>query len=214
MSVVTRGGLSALSMSALARQLETSVSGLYRYVAGIEEVHVLLQERAIGVYEETLIEATKRFNSVISKQGVDEHGVVVARVLFVFTFHHRFCDERPAEYQIIDGSLSDPRPILTDESARHVDARLQALFSICVEHLYAAVACGAMDEGDHLQRTHVLWAALYGLGHFKKRDRIQPDSLKVIALVRATMTTVLRGYGVSVSCLERAWKLLDSAAPS
>ena len=52
--IVARDGLDALSMSAVARALKSSVSGLYRYVEGHEDLLVKLQQQAIEEYRSNL----------------------------------------------------------------------------------------------------------------------------------------------------------------
>lgn len=59
-TLVARNGLEALSMSALARALNSSVSGLYRYVDGHEHLLVLLQQQAIEGYRSGLLVALEQ----------------------------------------------------------------------------------------------------------------------------------------------------------
>ena len=57
-------GYPALSMSAVARTMGTSVSGLYRYVEGLEPLLVALQTRAIAGYCTGLTERLASFDEV------------------------------------------------------------------------------------------------------------------------------------------------------
>ena len=52
LAVVTESGLRGLTMSALARHLSVSVSGLYRYVEDVDALFTRLQRRAIGRYHQ------------------------------------------------------------------------------------------------------------------------------------------------------------------
>ena len=73
-----------------------------------------------------------------------------------------------------------------------------------------AAAHGALSAGDAMVRTHLLWATLHGLDHFRKRDRIQPEALKTQALEIAAYRVTLRGWGAPESDLECALQLLPS----
>ena len=214
MSLIDEGGLEGLSMSGLARCLGTSVSGLYRYFPNLEAVKRALQERAIQAYTAGLRAELERVNQAVSVR--QEKGVVVSlvRVIAAFSYYRRHAVERPAEHRLFDVFLSAPRPVLSDEQARAVDERLSELVGICAEVLDGASAAGALDSGDSMQRTYVLWAALHGLEHFRKRDRILPVPLQVQALERVLMRTMLIGFGATEEALQRAWThpLLDPTA--
>jgi hypothetical protein len=48
----------------------------------------------------------------------------------------------------------------------------------------------------------VLWAALHGLDHFRKRDRIQPVELRVAALELELYRGLLLGWGADRTAVD------------
>ncbi len=104
----------------------------------------------------------------------------------------------------MDAFLSAPNPTLSDEDARTIDAYLAPVLGECAQHLDVAAKVGAITPGDALARTHVLWAAVHGLDHFRKRDRIQPSALRVEALEHNLLRATLIGWGASPRTVDEA----------
>ena len=207
MDLVASDGLAALSMSALSRRLGTSVSGLYRYVESKESVVAELQARAIDGYRATLVATLEEVDRGLAHGELERPAAGLYRVLAVFGFYARHASEHAAAHSLIDASISSPVPVLSDDQARAINVLLGDVMAICTRVLGEAEEVGAIEPGDNLQRTHVLWAALHGLDHFRKRDRIQPPDLQVAALSMALMRTVLVGFGASSADLEPALAL-------
>ena len=61
-----------------------------------------------------------------------------------------------------------------------------------------------LEPGDNTLRTHLMWAAVHGLDHLRKRDRVNPDTLHVERLFEATCEAVMRGWGASAELVARA----------
>ncbi len=185
MRIIAEGGLESLTMSALGRALGASTAGLYRYFPSKESILVALQEQAIDGYEADL-EAS--LTAVVDP---------LERVLIAFGQYARHAEERPARHRLIDTFLSAPTPLLSDERAWYINTMLDRLIRRCAGVLEEAENAGLIEPGDNTQRTVVLWGALHGLDHFRKRDRIQPSPLQSRALVPAFLESILRGFGAS-----------------
>ena len=87
--LVASEGLSALSMSAIARSLDSAVSGLYRYFDGLEAVYVQLQIKAIATYAEQF--ALSKNESVRSYRGVIPHQRRLERLFISLLFFRPIC---------------------------------------------------------------------------------------------------------------------------
>jgi hypothetical protein len=104
--------------------------------------------------------------------------------------------------------MSEPDPVLRDEDAVAINTQVTAILDRCGRTLTAAATVGALDEGDDSVRTHLVWAALHGLLHFEKRDRIQPEHLHADALVGPLLTSMMVGFGADRSLVDAARKLV------
>ncbi len=186
MDIVTTEGAAALTIARLASRMDASVGGLYRYFPSKETILIALQERAITSFAEVLAAAAS------------EAGDSVERLRAVFRAYLGHATTHPEEHRLIVEFLSLARPILSDEEARRVNTSIRALTDTCTTWLDEAVAEGRLQPGDSTQRVHIAWALVHGLDHFRRRDRIQPASLKTSALLEAAFDALLRGWSTDV----------------
>ena len=187
-------GYPALSMSAVARTMGTSVSGLYRYVEGLEPLLVALQTRAIAGYCTGLTERLASFDEV-NRNRKPTKKAALERVILTFGYYAEHARTFPTRHRSLSAFLSAPTPVLSEASAREVDTTLGSVINLGVACLREARACGALREGDDEQRTYQLWAAMHGLDHFEKRDRILPPSLQSAELRAQMLQDLLVGFG-------------------
>ena len=188
-------------MSRLARGLNTSPSALYRYYESKESLIVELQVEAMGEIEDALMGKLEAFETA-ARNATDESVLALHRCFVAFDVYAEGGGE--SGRGLIDACLSQPKPFLSVAQAQEVNQRLSRVLGLCVRTLDEAVRLNALEEGDNVQRTHLLWASLHGLGHFRKRDRIQPAELQANALKSALYGTLFRGFGAKEDVLERA----------
>lgn len=212
MRLVAEEGLDALTIQRIAGAIGASVGGLYRYYDGKDALLAALQQRAIGAVAEDqvadLAEATRLFARAPEppRPGV----AALASALVASTVVLRHAHRRPEEHRLLDAFLSAHAPVLSEEAARSSDDALRPLVEAVARELQGAASAGVIEAGDPVQRTYMLWAALHGLDHFRKRDRILPPPLRVDALAPATLGVFARGWGASPADAARAVTLHDA----
>ena len=192
LELVASAGLDALTIGALARHLAVSPSGLYRYFESKGDLVVALQIRAISVYEARVREALGTLHP--APEHTPEEAIQCLRR--VWRTWIDAAAEIPAEHRLIDAFLSAPNPVLTDQQALAVNDRLETVLGLLDRVHDMAVAAGALTQGSARERTYLIWAALHGLGHFRKRDRIQPEALRTTRLFDQMFFVLLRGFGL------------------
>lgn len=155
-------GEAGLTMSAVAAEADVAVGGLYRYFDSKDALLAALQIRAVT-----------RFGAVLDDalDGLPE-ARPLARIHATARAWFTFADSHPAEFELLDKSLSDPRQNLDDDGALAVDQALRPVFGRVVEELERAVAADELTAGDPVLRARVLWATVHGAAHFRKRDRL------------------------------------------
>ena len=190
MEIVAARGVDALKMPALAAELDCAVGALYRYFPAKQALLVGLQIQAISAFGRYLDQALA--------PGIYHHDpaqVALGRLSDGFIAFMEFETHSPAAYGLIDAMLSDPRPLLDDEDARRVQDVLDPILDRFVDLLEEAVEVGVLSPGDARLRTHVMWAALHGAAHFRKRDPRQPEDLASEQVALEALNTLLRGWG-------------------
>lgn len=210
MGLVEREGFAALTVARLAAELGQSLGALYRTFPGKAGLLVALQLRAIrSLQAEVTLAQREAANRTHRSPGDRPHKKVVALSLVLsslrpFIDGHRLA---PARYALLDGLLSAPDLVLDAAELRLVNGALEPLLGAVAQGLEAAAEHGALEPGDAALRTRILWAALHGLDHLRKRDRGEPRSLRSPLLVRGTLLSLLRGFGADRGELDAALAL-------
>ncbi len=201
MRLVAEEGLDALTIQRIAGAIGASVGGLYRYYDGKDALLSALQQRAIAAVADDQASDLAAATRIFAREGepVRKGVASLASALVASTVVLRHAQRRPEEHRLLDAFLSAHEPLLSEEAARSSDDALRPLVEAVARELQAAAAAGILEQGDAVQRTYVLWAALHGLDHFRKRDRILPPALRVEALVPAALCTIARGWGATAA---------------
>ena len=194
-SLVVEHGVDGLTMSRLARGLGTSASALYRYYESKAELLTAMQQRAVDHFATELSRVVDASRADLDELSPDAQALYPVIVSFAWYLEH--ATAHPAAHRLIDASLSAPATLLTEDQARAVNDQLSVILDACAASLANAATARALGPGDAMVRTHLLWAAVHGLDHFRKRDRIQPSQLRVERLILDMLSAVLVGFGAS-----------------
>jgi AcrR family transcriptional regulator len=171
-------------MSRLASSVGGAVGALYRYFPGKDDIIVALQRRAIEGFRLDL-------DADLAAAG-DESALELLRVTSLAWL--RDAERAPLRHRLIASSLSAPDRQLSDADVLAVHASIQPVLSAVVSLINRAVDAGELSPGDAMQRTHVLWATLQGLDHFRKLDRLRPVSLQTETLAIAALDALFTGW--------------------
>lgn len=210
MKLVVDEGIEGLTIARLAGRMRGSNGAIYRYFPSKESLVVSLQELAIADFHGFMIE---RLSAVDTRLG---HGVApglraLARLMVAFESYLAHAEESPRPHRLVDAFLSSPEAVLSDLEAAGIAERLIApVLGVFAGILAEAELARAIDPGDHSQRTHLAWAIVHGLDHFRKRDRINPPHLRVASLLPIARRSYLRGLGASGEAIAHAEALLSS----
>ena len=194
MAIVVDEGLDSLTVAGIAKRLDAAVGSLYRYFPGKDALIVGLQERAIRDFHEFLDARLDATRSALAEDAKTPMGHILT-VLVAFSAYLDDCAADPSRHRLLDAFLSSPSPVLPDEHARAVDQVLEPLLAAISSPIDDAVAAGVLAPGNSRVRTYVAWAAVHGLDHLRKRDRILALELRVPHLFDETFTALLHGWG-------------------
>jgi AcrR family transcriptional regulator len=187
--IVENEGLDRLTMPKLAKEADVAVGGLYRYFDGKEALIAALQIRASRSFVDFV---DRRLEALGAAGPLD----VVRAIVMAWS---EFLTESPEEHFLLDSSLSSPAVLLSDEDALEVAQGLRPVFQRCATALGEAARLGLLEKGDAQLRTHALWAAVHGVGHFTKRNRLLPERLHAARVREELIRTLLVGWGAELS---------------
>jgi len=206
MGIVLEEGLDSLTIAGIAKRLDSAVGALYRYFAGKEALLVALQIEAISALDDFMRAHITRVRAAVAARVPPEEAQVgaLASIMATFVGYLEHARADPRRHNLVDLMISVPNPVLTDASAREVDAVVQRLLSVVAEVLRDGAACGALQEGDAQLRAHIGWALVHGLSHLRKRDRFSAPDFRTDILVPAAFDAILRGWGADPELVARA----------
>ncbi len=205
MEILAEGGVGALTIPRLAKHMDASVGGLYRYFPSKEAIIVALQKRAIDAFSDLQASAIAEVER--AGRSSPEPILRLARAIAAFDVLLDMAEEAPIEHTLLDTFLSAPQASLSDEKARDIDRHLRPVLERCRAELEGLADAGVLDPSDAMVKTHLMWAALHGLSHFRKRDRIQGPELQVRALSGPLIYALMRGWGAKPDDIASAMTL-------
>lgn len=200
--LIEQNGVDALTMPRLAAKLKCAVGALYLTFPSKSALLVALQEQAIGWLSLEIaaaVEASK--NAALERRGEDQANAALAHLVAAVDTVLELPQRSPARHRLVDELLSSPEMVFSQEELATVNTTLAALLGQITTLLKEAQAAGALASGDVEVRARLLWAALHGLDHFRKRDRGETPELRTPRLAVAMMDTFLRGWGATEDAL-------------
>ena len=207
MGLVVQDGMEGLTIARLANRMNASVGAVYRYFESKEALVVGLQEMAIADFHGFMVERLARAEARLS--GAAPRARALARLMIAFGAYIEHAESSPRPHRLVDTFLSFPEAVLSDEEARSIGERLLApILKAFTALLEDAVATGALEPDNNVQRTYLAWAFVHGLDHFHKRDRISPIELRVKALLPIARAGLLRAFGAAPQVIAEADRLL------
>lgn len=200
--LIEEGGLAALTTTELARRNNAALGALYRFFPGGKQaVIAALQTQAITELHGELTAARKRV------PGVWAPLIALADVWFAEAQRH------PARFRLIDEILSAPEAVHADDDARALEAGANALLAIVRGCVAEGVAAGVVVDDDHARRfPWALWAALHGVSHFQKRDRIVDKDVVAARVAGSLVSLLLKGLGAKDADLDAAFVAVTPVA--
>ncbi len=213
MGIVEEEGIKALTIARLAEGLDAAVGAIYRYFPSKQALLSGLQRQALERFGEDLRARIEATTAALCAQGLDPDREAPAALCRLSAALCAYLDDAqlaPDRHRLIDELISTPEVLFDDADLPTTEGALGPVLGLVGALIDRAVALGALGPGDAAQRTHVAWAALHGLDHFRKRDRLQPPHLQMAALTAAMIRTLLIGWGAAPKEVDAAMGLWGS----
>jgi AcrR family transcriptional regulator len=201
MEIVAEQGLEALTIARLAKALDAAVGALYRYFPSKDALLVQLQVQALEDFHVDLTGEMQAAEKRLSPcSSATERSLGLMRILLMMQFYMDDAIRAPQRHRLMYAFLSTLEPSLSEEGAQEGGRVVAKILKSVQENL--ATALGLDDEVLIAQWTHVLWATLHGLDHFRKRDRIQPAPLQTPQLLPIAQRSLFLGWGIAPEVVE------------
>lgn len=209
LELVAERGLSGLTTTELARRNGAALGALYRFFPSKQAVIAALQAQAFVELQASLVDAVARARAL----PLSQHALLWAPFLALGDAWLGERERNPARFRLIDEVLSAPDPVYADVEARPLERGVNDLLAIvksCVDDAVAVVGSSA-DPATARRFPFALWAALHGVSHFQKRDRLVEPDFQSARVASSTIVLLLRGLGARDADIDAAWASLAPA---
>lgn len=190
--LVEEGGVPALTINQVARELGIAVAGLYRYYPAKSALVGSLQQHVIG----TFADAQTRVLDTLATRGADSLALIYA----VGKHYQRHFLARPGHFGLISSALAYPRPIVDDavghQTLEYIQPSLMCFFTL----LETAASTGALSRvggRGSVDRVFVFWGMVQGMVQMAKLMRFAPEAMENNRLLRQAITDLLVGWGAA-----------------
>jgi len=185
MELVVDGGLEAVTLQKVASELGIVTTAIYRYFPSKDALVAALQRRAV---------ATMHAHFTTVRQSVDSKSPL-APILALSRAYVALPETHAETFRLVAILLGDPRRLVGDDEAAKAAPLVAAILGDMQSLFADAERNGAVDPGDPLERTLILWAALHGLTQLEKLRRLAPNAPNAATLCDETVAAILRGFG-------------------
>lgn len=209
MHLLADGGLEAVTVQRLARELDLTAGALYRYFPGKDALLAAMQRQAVATLR-------GRYQAFVAERRDDwadrDIAAPIAELMALLSlaeFYVGLAQTLPHEIKLITFMLADPRHLINDEEAARLVPEFFGLLREVTQLFGAAAASGALDDGDGLERSLVLWSGLQGILQLDKLQRFDARVFQIHRLGRQLAQTLLSGWGAKPEQLGEAVAAID-----
>jgi len=206
--LVSREGLEALTMQRLADELDCAVGTIYTYFPSKSAVIAEVQTHAIERLTASYLLARADLDRSLGR--VDDRTRALTRVVGFGQFFIATTTEFPEESQLLQSLMAEVRPSVDWADAVRVVPSAMKLLDYARVAFDEAIAAGALDRADGMERAVVLAAALNGVLLVDKLSRFDQQLLDARRLARQLLLDLLAGWGADRRALAKADRLIAS----
>lgn len=200
LAIATRDGFDAMTMSRVAEDVGCAVGALYRYFPSKDALFLTLQSRVLARVAEDLVAAAARAPT----SALPPAWAPLVRLVAVLEAYAALPRRRPAEFALLHRWLGDPGFLLDAATAQTQWRALVVHFTPLIGLLDACARGGLLEPGDAGLRLYVLWGSLQGGLQLARFDRLGEPGLDSRQILRATIRSLLRGFGAAADAVDAA----------
>lgn len=212
-ALVATEGLEALTMQRLAAELDCAVGTAYTYFPSKSALVAELQREAIETLTESYLLFRARFDATVAASETSAPVVALAHLVGFGRFWVATFATFPEEARLLQLLMSEPgTSVIADDDVGRVLPSATRLLDHARTAFDRAVAAGALDPGDAMERAIVLAATLNGLLLLDRLTRIDPTMFDGARLAHGTTDDLLRSWGADRDTLAAAGARIEALA--
>ena len=212
-ALVAAEGLDALTMARLATELDCAVGTAYTYFPSKSALVAELQREAIERLTESYVRFTDAFDAQVAVDGTTAADVALGRAVGFGRWAVAIVDAHADDARLMQMLMAENRrSVIDDVDVNRVIPAAFRLVDLARSAFEAATAAGALADGDPVERTVVLLAAINGVLAVDGLARVDADLFDGRRLALDVVTALFLGWAAERASLARATATLDALA--
>jgi|GEM_PF-6542478 AcrR family transcriptional regulator len=173
MRIVVADGVGALTLARLAKDLDRTMSSMYRYFDSREELLAQLQVRAAMKVNEAISTALKLANEFADQKELGAPARCVYQLLVIAETYLDIAFDNPADFRLVSLSVGDPAP-LSERMNPHGARALHGMVSLYSTILGNAQTMGLLSvDKDPKESTLIFWAHMHSVIPLHKLSTVE-----------------------------------------
>lgn len=208
LALTLKHGLEGLTMPRLATELDCAVGALYRYFPSKQALIASMQIQILGVFAEQLEQRQQACQVWAEKQGLTQTVAALLSILSRVLSYQGLQHEYPQEFYLLALTIGTPQQWLYDQDEQSVMLASAPLLNQLIHLLNQATQHSALQPGDALERSWLLWSSVQGVMQSQKLLRFGLLHTSSGQLVLQLAMALMRGWGAPESDLTAAAEAL------
>ena len=211
-AIIADEGFEGLTMSRLAKELDTVVSAVYRYFPSKGALIAQIQQEGIERMSDSLALATERIDRASAEAKFDPPTAATARLVLFGRWWCATSETYPEELRLFQMIMSQRASALDPDGGLRILPIALGLVGHAVAAIDAAQQCGAIGPADAFDRA-IIWASsLSGVIQTDDLEKYLPEQFGKTRLARQANLDLLAGWGADHDRLAAASELVDRMA--
>jgi AcrR family transcriptional regulator len=211
LGLVESRGLDGLTIKLVAEELDYTVGALYRYFPSKSALVGALQRETVERIDALHGECIALCSELTDSAGKDSAWAALAPAVATVSLYSGYALRSPGPFGLLSISLGDPRHLIDDDDARAVLDAAAPIFARIGESLDRAVAEGALEPGDGMDRAILLWASLHGVVQLAKLRRVGSERIDTDRLTPHLVEGLLCGWGAAPEAVRESHAQVGNA---
>lgn len=204
-------GFEALTMQRLARELDHAPAAVYRYFASKDALLAELQRRVLVAIRELHESRRETLDALLERREAKPRPAALARIVALADAYREFARAEPQRFHLFAQTMGDPRERIAEGPARISYESALVLLEELRDRIADAVAGGALEPGDTMDRAVRLWASLHGIVLVRKLGRFDARAFDVERLADGLYEDLLAGWGAAPAVRRETFTLIAAA---
>lgn len=190
-ALIQANGMTNLTMATLAKRMNASVGGLYRYFPSKEAIFAALQSQALDALRQQIETTRSTFGS--------KHQLDWSLIEALFDSWTDFEASDPLNALILNQFTDTPQPVLELGQRTQIGTDILRIIDLLADTINQLTKTGLLTQGTPQIRAFQLWGMIFGFEQLKRRQTRNISALPVAEVRSAYLMDLKKAWSVSTN---------------